>query len=312
MYLSPLVDKVIRPAKPVANFSIAHEGLKVTFQNRSAAGTEGWWDFGDGSALEPFSPKQETVTHPYPKPGVYTAKLTLRNLLGEENERSVTVDVQGGAAGPPAIDALQVVPLRPDTYAPATFRVVGKVKNAELCIWSLGDDQPLEISADAGSDRVVTFKRPGTHVIKLVAVSGKQTAERVETVRVGEPPRGKVMAMLTVSDQGTRVQTLEPQTVNVSVGFPAQQKENVYRFEKPVPLPPAWALRPEVTVKEAKLLPVTEPSLKNLKLELAADRRSVRLTGELSRATGLLHRNQPPPRAVVPVLLTLQRQTPAA
>src|SRR5438045_1217889 len=56
MYLSPLVDKVIKPSKPVANFAYQAQGLKVTFQNRSTGGQEGWWDFGDGSALEPFMP----------------------------------------------------------------------------------------------------------------------------------------------------------------------------------------------------------------------------------------------------------------
>src|SRR5262245_35844903 len=77
MYLSPLLDKVVKPAKPVANFAVEHEGLTVTFHNRSAGNGDGWWDFGDGSPLEPVSSKQDVITHTYRAPGAYTAKLTL-------------------------------------------------------------------------------------------------------------------------------------------------------------------------------------------------------------------------------------------
>ncbi|MEY4394759.1 MAG: hypothetical protein RL595_2008, partial [Planctomycetota bacterium] len=38
MYVTPLVDKVVRPAKPIANFSYEKDGLKVRFQNLSQAG----------------------------------------------------------------------------------------------------------------------------------------------------------------------------------------------------------------------------------------------------------------------------------
>src|SRR4051794_24659820 len=56
MYASPLLDRVIKPAKPLANFEYQADGLKVTFHNRSTGGVEGLWDFGDGTALEPFTP----------------------------------------------------------------------------------------------------------------------------------------------------------------------------------------------------------------------------------------------------------------
>ncbi len=104
MYLSPLVDRVIKPQKPLANFAVEANGLQVTLHNRSAGG-DGWWDFGDGSALEPASSAGGAVTHAYAKPGTYTVKLSLRNFVGDEAERAVQVDLAGqaAAAAPPAI-----------------------------------------------------------------------------------------------------------------------------------------------------------------------------------------------------------------
>src|SRR6266852_8634344 len=53
MYASPLVDKFVKPPKPVANFEKLIDGTTITFHNRSTGATDGWWDFGDGTALEP-------------------------------------------------------------------------------------------------------------------------------------------------------------------------------------------------------------------------------------------------------------------
>src|SRR5919197_2762134 len=192
MYLSPLFDKVLKPAKPVANFAVEHEGTTVTFHNRSMHGQSGWWDFGDGSPLEPVVAGQEVVTHTYTSPGDYTAKLSVRNLIGEPDERTVTLHLDGTHGEPPAILALDASPVSPGSYAPATFHVVSKVKNAQVCVWELGDDQPLEIQTDpAGTqDRMVTFARPGGYVIKLAAVNGDQAVEKSEIVNVLEPPPG--------------------------------------------------------------------------------------------------------------------------
>ena len=109
---------------------------------------------------------------------------------------------------PPSIDSLEVTPLSKDSYAPATFRIHSQVKNAQLCVWDFGDEGPLEFSADVGKgqDRFVTFKKPGGYVIKLAAVNGDQAKERTEIIYVDEPPKGTVTAILSVSDQGTRME----------------------------------------------------------------------------------------------------------
>src|SRR2546421_499037 len=113
MYVTGFVNNVVKPAKAVPIFSYDHDNLNVTFHNRSIGGTSGYWDFGDGSPLEPISPKQELVTHTYQSPGDYTAKITLRNLIGEESERSLAVHLDNPSLAPPEIDSLEVVPLRP-------------------------------------------------------------------------------------------------------------------------------------------------------------------------------------------------------
>src|SRR6516165_5752452 len=77
MYVSPLVDHFVKPGPPIANFGVDKDGLKITVRNQSSGGHEGWWDFGDGSALEPFDPNKTTLTHSYASGGQYPVKLTL-------------------------------------------------------------------------------------------------------------------------------------------------------------------------------------------------------------------------------------------
>src|SRR5260370_720331 len=53
MYLTPWVDKVAKPPKPVANFSVDYDGATVRFHNLSLTRADGWWDFRDGSPPVP-------------------------------------------------------------------------------------------------------------------------------------------------------------------------------------------------------------------------------------------------------------------
>src|SRR5262249_15002744 len=155
------------------------------FQNRSSGATDGWWDFGDGSALEHFNPSQDAITHTYVRPGTYTAKLNLRNFIGDENERAVTVNIDGSGGSAPIIEAFQVVPMGPE-IAPATYHIVCKVKNATMVICDHGDGRPLDINNDAsGHDCVVTLKDPGPYKLRLVAFAGAKTVEATKDVWVG-------------------------------------------------------------------------------------------------------------------------------
>src|SRR5207248_7060795 len=137
MYLTPLVNNVVKPAKPVPNFAQQANSLTVTFNNRSTGGSQGWWDFGDGAALEPFEPSKDAITHTYARPGNYNVKLSLQNILGEESERSVLINLDNSQAVKPSIDTFVVIPLTKS--APATFKLVADVKNAKLIAWGLSD-----------------------------------------------------------------------------------------------------------------------------------------------------------------------------
>jgi PKD repeat protein len=305
MYLSPLLDRVVKPARPLANFAVEHQGLTVTFHNSSSGG-DGWWDFGDGSALEPASAKQPTVSHAYTAPGTYTAKLTLRNLLNEENERTVTLNLDGGATGPPAIVSLEAVPVSPDCCAPATFRLTGKTKNADLLVWSRGDDQPLEVvtdvARDGAQDRYVTFPKPGGYVVKLAAIKGKQAEEKSVVVSVGVPRPGTVTAILKVASEATCVER-DYRPVSVTETFTAGNSPSQ-------PISRQIVARQGFEISAAVIERVSGQGGKDLHVQLSADRRSAQLTGRLERdVLGLLRKNHTQPTLVVKLLVTEERRT---
>ena len=280
MYFSPLLDKVIKPSAPVANFQTEADGLKVVFHNRSSNGSEGWWDFGDGSALEPYQPNAESVTHTYARPGAYTVKLSVNSLFGQENDRTVTVALdQAPASTAPAVDKLEVIPLQAGAYAPATFKVVSAVKNAELCVLSLGGDNPLEVIADNSGtqERYVTFKYPGTHVLQLAAYGNKQTVQKSQTVRVEKQPAGAVMAMLSVTHQMVRVEQKE-QYEPRRIDFPAAEKGATTKVSLDIPA------RDGFTVAAVKFAhdPAKDANVvRNARVDVLPDRKGVRLTCEL-------------------------------
>lgn len=156
-YGTALLDRVAKPTRPVANFAVA--GLTVVCQNR-ASGDSGWWDFGDGTALEPFDAGQPEQKHTYTKPGNYTVKLTVRNFVSDENERSVPVEVAAAAApATPAVLDFAVRPVSAVSVVPAMFRVTAEVKNADNCVWDFGDGR-LEVAEAGKIDRLVTFEWP--------------------------------------------------------------------------------------------------------------------------------------------------------
>jgi hypothetical protein len=326
MYISPLIDKVVKPAKPLANFAVDHEGTTVTFQNRSTGTHGGWWDFGDGAALEPADPNQQTITHTYASPGDYTAKLTVSNLLGEESERVVNLHLDSTKVEPPEILGLDVQPVSAGSYAPATFRVLSKVKNAQVCIWNLDDDRPMEVVKDMtmNQDRLITFDRPGGWVIKLVAVNGDQTVQKTEVVNVLEPPTGTVAAILNVSDTATRVETASVPYV-FSEPFPPTAKGDVVTFSKQAMARPGYLLKdvriavargPAVQLQNQTEM-LLDPSIvrggnvRNLKLAMAPDHRSVRLTGDLLKPANLGRRGAAVPNMELPVLLVEERRVAA-
>ncbi len=220
MWFSPLLDKVIKPAKPVANFSYQVNGLEVTFANLSSGCDEVRWDFGDGSPLE-FTPKDTTqIVHVYKKPGKYNVKLTVQNILDQVNERSILVDIdkadQAIAQAQPApeiIDFLVRPPIKDGpVFAPATYQFEATADNSQLLIWDFGDGKGLTI----GEPRELRiFDKPGTYKVKLTAFNGKNRSERTTTVNVQEAPANTVQLALQVTGTGQK-RTQESRIENYS------------------------------------------------------------------------------------------------
>jgi PKD repeat protein len=302
MYASPLVDMIIKPAKPIANFQSQADGLMVTLQNKSTGGHEGWWDFGDGSALEPFVPEQAAVTHAFAKADSYQIKLSLKNLVGDESDRTVTVVVAEGGSSLPSINTFDVVPVAGDC-APATFRLVTEVKNASLCVWAV-NSRALEFSPDTANghqERFVAFKEPGTHIVKLAAYNGKQQVEKTATVVVKKAPAGFMTATVAVTYEAVLVEQKNTSPY-VQLRFPADQKSDVATVSE------AIAADMGFTITKADLAqPLKNANIKSAKVQIdPAKPDQVLLTCELVRPSA----RQAPPPYHVHLALTQQRFSP--
>jgi len=300
VYATALVDQVAKPGKPVANFAVAADGLRVNFQNQ-ATGQTGWWDFGDGSPLEPFEP-EKSVEHTYAKPGNYSVKLTVRNFLMEENDRSVPVSLAAGAAdSTPSISDFTVEPIGGLATAPATFRLRGEVKNAERVIWDLGGDK-LEVTDSPGSfEKLIVIERAGTFPIQLIGLTGKTPVRKTAMVKVEAPANGALSVVLRVTDAGTQVERREfPETVSLPI--PAKDAKPIERV---------LAAKPGYSIAGAKLGAVKSAAAKNLKIEVAADKKSAKLTGEWAGVGDSAQKASGGSDVMVPVILIQEKATAA-
>ena len=298
-YATAVVDRVVKPTKPVANFAVTTDGLAITCQNH-ASGESGWWDFGDGTALEPFKADSQPVTHTYAKPGNFTMKLTVRNYLADENERSVPVEVAVGAKETPvpAVSGFTVLPVSPSSVAPATFRLTADVKNADLCVWDFGDGR-LEVSDGGKIDRMVTFDKPGAFGVQLVAHNGKQAVKQAATVKVDAPMEGTTMVVLKVTDGGTRVERLTL-TETVAIPVPTEKQAG---FSKVV------AARPGFTIAQATP-PANVNGAKTVKVEIAADKRSATVSGEWAGDPKASNKSAGGSDVIVAIKMTEERARP--
>ncbi|HYH64588.1 MAG TPA: PKD domain-containing protein, partial [Urbifossiella sp.] len=292
-YATALIDRVVKPSLPVANFAAAADGLTVTCQNH-ATGETGWWDFGDGTPLEPFAPGVPSVSHTYTKAGSYSVKLVVRNFTADENERSVAVEVgAGGKGGPgllPRIATFAVQPVSPAAVAPATFRLTADVTNADSCVFDYGDGR-MEVAGGGKIDRLVTFDKPGPFSIQLVAHNATAAAKQGASVKVDAPTEGTLVAVLRVLDSGTRV---ERQTHNETVAVPAPKDARRAAFTRSVPARPGGVL---VSAAPAGAV----AGVRNLRVEVSADRKAAVVSGEWAGKGGS--------DVLVPVLLTEERTT---
>ena len=296
VYATAIVDKVAKPGKPIADFSVKADGMNVNVQNR-ATGQSGWWDFGDGSSLEPFEPEKDVV-HTFAKPGHYAVKLTVRNFLMEENDRSVPVDLTASKAliGPTITD-FTLESIGGAATAPAMFRMRGEVKNADSVIWDLGGEK-IEVTDSPGVfEKLFVIENPGPVQIQMIGLAGKVPVKKMSVVNVLAPANGAFSVSLKVTDTGTQVERKEfPETVSVPI--PAKDAKPVERILK---------AQPGYTIAEAKLGAVKSTAMKNLKVEIAADKQSAKLTGDWASTGDAAQKASGGAEVMVPLILVQEK-----
>ncbi len=298
VYATAIVDKVAKPGKPIADFSVKADGMNVNVQNR-ATGQSGWWDFGDGSSLEPFEPEKDVV-HTFAKPGHYAVKLTVRNFLMEENDRSVPVDLTVGTTQVgPTITNFSLESIGGAATAPAMFRMRGEVKNADSVIWDLGGEK-IEVTDSPGVfEKLFVIENPGPVQIQMIGLAGKVPVKKMSVVNVLAPANGAFSVSLKVIDSGTQVERKEyPETVSLPI--PAKDAKPVERILK---------AQPGYTIAEAKLGAVKSTAMKNLKVEIAADKQSAKLTGDWASTGDAAQKASGGAEVMVPVILVQEKAT---
>ncbi|MBI2807996.1 MAG: hypothetical protein HYX68_23680 [Planctomycetes bacterium] len=308
MYLTPVVNSAIKPAKPVANFSTQISGLTVTFNNRTTGAVQGWWDFGDGSALEPFDPKTEIVKHVYPRPGTYATKLSVQSLFGDDSDRSVSITAtEGGGPSQPEFEAFQLASVSPTNQAPAVFRLVSKVKNAGFCILSYGDSRPTEIlDAAPVQERYLMFNEKGTYTVRFAAVNGKQVVEKTQVVSISPGDARAPLAKLRVVYDAVKVERTTKEW-RIPCGWRPDSKGDTASFRRERPASPGWTVVAVELVNQQE----GEGPVRNAKVEIAPEKTKIVLTGEAVKPSGFLKPKTLPPRWLAHVKATLERRAPA-
>lgn len=297
MYFNAAFDAIIKPAKPLANFQVSSDGLTVTCENR-ATGQSGYWDFGDGTALEPYDPNLQSVQHTYAKAGKYDVKLIVRNFLMEEADRSVNVDITSGPAGAnaPKVLNLKVEAIR--DQVPATFRITGQVTNADELIWRLGDKTEHLAALGETIDRYVTFDTAGNFPIVLTALSKtrKEPQVVVQAVEVKRPAQDVYEAMIAISDTMMKVES----------------RQHLVRLPAPVrdAKGPTKGFNRAITasvngfITKAELHSSMPAVVKNVKIEIAKDQKNANVSGEWTTPSDAMMKLAGGSDLVIPVSVT--------
>jgi len=300
VYSTALIDNFAKPPKPIANFSCSSEGLTVTCQVQ-ASGTSGWWDFGDGTALEPFDATDKSVSHTYAKPGHYPVKLVVRNFVGEDNERTVNVDLtvpSAATSGGPTISSLSVEPLG-GTTAPAMFRVKCELKNVKQAMLFSGQAElkPEVFSGTSTIVRDVVYERPGQFGLQLFGLNGDSADMKFAVINVAAPRPGVLSVVARIADRGERIERKSSLTT-ATVAVPAKPAGG---FEKIVVPEAGW------TFAEAKLEKFTSPAAKNVKAEVQPDKKSIKITGEWTGTGDKATKSAGGSDVLIPMLVVQER-----
>jgi PKD repeat protein len=301
VYSHAIFDQVVKPTKPVADFAIAGtEGLTVTCDSH-ATGDSGWWDFGDGTHLEPFDPAKPAVTHTYPKPATYSIKLVVRNLLLEEDTRTVAADLSNPPNPlPPAVTGLRVEAIR--DQAPATYRISGDLRHADEVVWKLGDKAEHVSGQDGPFERYITFEKPGQYPILLTALSNTKKDPQIllQSVTVTAPTAATYEARVSITDTATGT---EKTSRIAQVIAPVQGKGGLTRGVDRV-----IHATPGRTITGARFDSSQVPSVvKNPRVEVAHDGLTAKVTGDWAGGQDVVAKAAGGSDVAIPVLLTEER-----
>ncbi len=304
VYSNAVFDRVIKPSKPVANFSVTADGLSVTCHNL-ATGQSGWWDFGDGSPLEPFDPNLEKVSHTYQKPGSFKVSLVVRNFLLDDNDRVVTVDLTPAPSSPnllpPTIVGMKIEPIKLD--APATYRISGEFQNTDEVVWKFGDKSEHLVAQSGPFERYITLPTSGQNAIVLTALSKSKAVPQVvvQTVNVAAAKVG-YDAMITVTDYVTKVNRTS-RVVMLPAPF-RDQNGPTKGFSK------TTSVDADSTIVDAKFdLKSVKPVVKAVKVEISKDKKSVTVTGEWSVSADKLAATAGGSDVSIPITIIEDRST---
>jgi len=163
MWFTPLVDRYIKPPKPLANFESvdSDDGLTVTFKNLSQNAKELRWDFGDGTPIAVMPGTQAEIQHKFKKSNTYKVTLVVKNVADQEDRRDSTVAV---GVKPELLDLnVKAKQQGKSPYtAPVTVSFTATSDLDASYEWDFGDGyQP-------GEDTVAhTFDKPGTYTVRV-------------------------------------------------------------------------------------------------------------------------------------------------
>jgi hypothetical protein len=298
MWFSPLVDRYIKPPKPMANFETleGEDALTIKFKNLSQNAAEARWDFGDASPLVTVPGNQAEVVHKFKKSGTYTVKLIVKNVADQEDKREGAIAV---GIKPKILDlSVRVRQQRgsgPYT-APATVKFTATSDHDVTYEWNFGDGYKPD------ADTVTrTFDKPGTYTIRVRPLLGQQKGPtkvhelKIETpgtiVPTGAseptpttaPPPPRQAATLSVDlflrTQASELTRPEERLDMVNLSGKAASSD----IEKVVRARPGYVIRSarleETTIKRSNVINVTTV--------VSEDRKSIRVTGQVNPPGGV-------------------------
>ena len=258
----------------MATLAIDHsQSLQVNFQNRAIGGTDGWWDFEMAPASNRSRrPSRRLCRTFYTKPGTYTAKLTVHNLIGDESERTVNVQLDGtatpGANTATEVAALDVGSTRPDKVrSRQRFTCPRRQQRRRLHMGCRRIEDRTTVRCPPLS-RYVTFKEPGKHIIRLAAMRGKQMVEKNVVVEVDPPQVGAAAPLMAVVNVTYLAEQVDTQNIarNVAIDLPAEFKTAEVPFQKEI-LP----LGDFKIVAAKQVQQVQHPGVKDVNLAITPD-----------------------------------------